>query len=92
MKKRYVIVKYISEYNEANIKSVYISRAAHPYTPTAYEVGIPEKYFTDIEKAKKALDKMKKLNPTVDYGIIEVKSWWESFINSLKNILRGNLN
>jgi hypothetical protein len=92
MKKRYVIVKYISEYNEANIRSVYISRAAHPYTPTAYKAGIPEKYFTDIEKAKKALDKMKKLNPSVDYGIIEVKSWWESFINGLKNILRGNLN
>ena len=35
---------------------------------------------------------MKKLNPSVDYGIIEVKSWWESFINGLKNILRGNLN
>jgi hypothetical protein len=92
MKKRYVIVKYISEYNEANIRSVYISRAAHPYTPTAYKAGIPEKYFTDIEKAKTALDKMVALNPTVDYGIIEVKSWWDNFIDSMKNVLRGNLN
>lgn len=92
MKKRYLIVKYVSEYNEIDNKWVYIFRTTHLYTPTAYKAGIPENYFTDVEKAKKALDKMKKLNPTVDYGIIEVKSWWESFINSLKNILRGNLN
>ena len=77
MKKRYVIVKYISEYNELDIKKVHISKAVHPYTYTAEKAGVTEKYFTDIEKAKTALDKMINLNPSVDYGIIEAESWWE---------------
>lgn len=84
MKKRYVIVKYISEYNELDIKKVHISKAVHPYTYTAEKTGVTEKYFTDIEKAKTALDKMINLNPSVDYGIIEAESWWESFIYNMK--------
>lgn len=84
MKKRYVIVKYISEYNELDIKKVHISKAVHPYTYTADKAGVTEKYFMDIEKAKTALNKMVELNPSVDYGIIEVESWWENFIYNMK--------
>jgi hypothetical protein len=64
---KYIIVKYASELCPDT--KVSLSSAAHPYTYTAFQCNVNERYFTEKENADVALDKMRNYNPTVDYGI-----------------------
>jgi hypothetical protein len=65
---KYIIVKYASRlYPNTKVSSLY---AVHPNTYTASQCNVHENFFTNTQDANIALDKMKKYNPTVDYGIV----------------------
>jgi len=67
---RYIIVKYASYLYPQGVAP--LTAAAHPDTFTARECGVTAEHYPSVEAAQTDLEKMRKFNPSVDYGIVKV--------------------
>jgi hypothetical protein len=66
---RYIIVKYASEYIDNKMIPSAEENCSHTYT--GKQLGISA-FYDSREEAKRDLERLQEVNPSVDYGIFEI--------------------